>query len=322
MKFDMISASRYNGGGGHPLAAEFAGLVETNLPDFGDAIEVIGITVHFDALTPQSSLAALYKQHKEFLESLPTVNFLPKKKRLDIIYYSPLFTAEQFGKRKHVVPSAKTLAAFVAEVCDVIQLSPVSLKSNANFDFTAFSQWLTNKTAELPASDSALSTLKARGEQIWQARLAAASPWDLLPIEWDDYHQNARTILDDIFFWDCLDEFAPHGNDSGADLLEMCLEWQQMNPDTDILELFNEVFHTGNGKGVSFVDLEHDAMMLGFAFAAIKLNGQCPREVATEALSTIANERALWKTRTDSPHYEAKLTALKKMESKLASFAK
>ena len=302
--------------------AEFAGLVETNLPDFGPAVEVIAITVHFDTVTPQPSLAPLYEQHKKLLETLPKLDFAPNKKRLDVIYCSPLFTAEQFGKGKHIAPTAKDLASFLSEICDVIQLSPPALTSNANFDFAACSKWLKDKICEAPTSDDALSALKARGEQIWQARLAAASPWDLLAIDWDDYHQNARTILDDIFFWDCLDEFAPHGNDSGADLLEMFREWQQMNPDTDMLELFNEVFHSGNGKGVTFVDLERDEMMLGFAFAAIKLYGTCPKEVAAEALSAISNQREIWKSRTKSQHHDAKQSALRKMESKLSSFAK
>lgn len=81
----------------------------------------------------------------------------------------------------------------------------------------------------------------------------------------------------------------PHGNDEGADVLELLKEWHGVSPD----EFF------ANLKESWQMDLDGDPqwaqdyrfVIIGMAFAYIKLEGSCPGSLQEQALALIDLEK-------------------------------
>ncbi len=48
--------------------------------------------------------------------------------------------------------------------------------------------------------------------------------WELSP---ENCHPNAVAIVTDEFYWDCVDDNSPFGNDTGNDTLKLFKEWRE-----------------------------------------------------------------------------------------------
>jgi uncharacterized protein YfeS len=53
------------------------------------------------------------------------------------------------------------------------------------------------------------------------------SQWELAP---DHAHPKAQRALTNTFFWSCIDDNTPFGNDNGADTLSFYREWRATHP--------------------------------------------------------------------------------------------
>lgn len=106
-----------------------------------------------------------------------------------------------------------------------------------------------------------------------EADRAVMSPWEQLGIDWRDYHPEARTILDDPFFWDCTNDFSPHGNDTGADLLDDYRKWLKRNPTGDPGTFYRNLLQSWElpPEGLQADLEENDKVAVAIAFAEIKL---------------------------------------------------
>jgi uncharacterized protein YfeS len=62
--------------------------------------------------------------------------------------------------------------------------------------------------------------------------------WALAP---ENAHPNARALMAEPFFWDCVDEDAPFGNDTAADVLVFFRDWRQANPTASPLAFLGEL---------------------------------------------------------------------------------
>jgi uncharacterized protein YfeS len=62
--------------------------------------------------------------------------------------------------------------------------------------------------------------------------------WELSPA---NIHPNAARILTDEFYWDCVDDNSPFGNDTGADTLHFFHDWREEHPDTNPIVFLDEL---------------------------------------------------------------------------------
>ena len=148
------------------------------------------------------------------------------------------------------------------------------------------------------------------------------SDWDKLAIDWEDFHPRARDILDEVFYWDCTDDFAPNGNDTGADVLELYQEWRTENQQRPAGAFFDQLMSEwdvsipANGDKFSLTTFEES--IVGLAFAQLKIDGDCEAEIRTRALDSLAQQRQ----RTQELHrdwalFGERMRTLQLLESKL-----
>lgn len=307
MKIDVStrSATSYGGNSTYSLAGQF---LEDGLGAFGPAVAGVEVTACFrGGLVQNPSLQSMHDQyHTVFLPSLPTVRFLRKKARLDLTYETAVADAtflERYG-----FLSADVFRRVLAEVAVKLRLIDDRMKKADAFDVAAFHRAVAARVAAAPSTDDELRAVKERLDRQDRERRAAMDPWERLGVEWDEYHPAARRLLDDPFFWDWVDDHAPHGNDTGADLLADFRRWNQRNPDRPAHEMAVGLLRRWGFAPVDpdvvdeptvrhLIEHEPDALsvaddaLIAVAFAAVKLRGCCDRQTRELALKAIERER-------------------------------
>ena len=282
--------------------------LESGLEDYGGAITEIEVLACFrggDINHP--SLQTLFDEfHSRFLPSLPFVKLFRKKGRLALTYETHIVDAT-FLKRRGFL-SIEIFAQVLGEIAAAFHLIDTRLKKSDDFDLARFHQDISRLVASAPQSDDELRAIKVKLEKEEHVRLAAMDPWDQLAIEWDEFHPSARSLLNDLFFWDSMDENSPHGNDTGADLLIGFTKWERRHSTRPAHEMARRLLRDW---GVSQIDydvvneaaiwtllqgdllslVETDEALIAAAFAAVKCRGCCDRETREIALKAIVRER-------------------------------
>ena len=115
-----------------------------------------------------------------------------------------------------------------------------------------------------------------------------------------------------------MDDFAPHGNDTGSDVLEEYCSWQKRNRTASPLRFLDKLFKSWDVQPIPWslrdkaeverlekeepipIGLCNEASV-ALAFAVIKCRGECPSEVAEIALAgldrfDLVDDREEWKT--------------------------
>lgn len=159
---------------------------------------------------------------------------------------------------------------------------------------------------KIDSNQEALETFIAEAQLREAERTADLVPWERLGIEWSDYHPKAREILNDPFFWDSMDDYAPHGNDTGADLLHDFLLWRKTHLTVDVAHFLQRLLEEWGFNKRRLARLrkpvstwtEADEIMLclydeatvAAAFAQLKLEAKCDAKVREAALASIARQ--------------------------------
>lgn len=132
------------------------------------------------------------------------------------------------------------------------------------------------------------------------------------------YHRKGRAILDDPFYWSCDNEFAPHGNDTGADLLHAYREWNRQHRQVDSMVFFDLLMTEWEmteademGRSV------RDEAAVALAFAEVKVRGACSPAVCALALNAVQRQRDEAIKAIDWRFRDECLLALQKVEGKL-----
>jgi uncharacterized protein YfeS len=125
---------------------------------------------------------------------------------------------------------------------------------------------------------------------------------DFVELSPDTSHPHAARILPDEFFWDCVDENTPFGNDTGADALAFFREWRREHPRSNPVEflggILREVFEVPDAdwKVVEPVPVEEllvesaedvcvrDDAVIAVAFGQLVLEGSVEAEIKSRAL--------------------------------------
>lgn len=186
------------------------------------------------------------------------------------------------------------------------------IKSSDKFDFPSF---LDDAEQILSSKVNPLSEWKKIGRQAdqqIQAENAARDPWQLLEIDWNKFHLNARKILDDPFFWDCADDFAPHGNDPGADVLEAFRRWHRRNPSRSPLVFLDGLMKRWDIQPVDWLETDQATVLklgsqdsilmqvtneaaVALAFAVVKMRLRCPQNAINRAFAALDRTNILYK---------------------------
>ena len=303
-----ISTRSYNTYGGTPEFEIIEALFELSDQSFGTALQKIEICLCFASrpdATPRSSLEGMFKDYHAWLETGPSRTFRRKRAELDIS------TKAEFAFARDIIPKAKheykarneryiytrqleVLALLEAE----LKASKSKFKASDDFDHAGFIEWVGSLGAQIPKTkaeaDALIEKMNARRQKIFDQK----SAWQKLDIDWDDYHRDARTLVPDHRLWSIIDDFAPNGNDTGADVLSFVEE--------DIKALQN-----ASDEGRAFykqiwIDWDfswppnrtpsdeieytaHRQLVVGLAFAHLKLLGHCPEWLRVLALEEVTN---------------------------------
>jgi uncharacterized protein YfeS len=134
------------------------------------------------------------------------------------------------------------------------------------------------------ASDQELRQDLAVANALDRQRIAAMDPWS--KIDLGGSHPNARRILDDPSDWSEINDFAPHGNDLGADILG---NWSDLRGRS--VEWVARYFEIDLLSQSDSASMDRIQLLLGLAFGHVKKSGKCPDDIATRALLTLQAER-------------------------------
>ena len=316
-----VSTKSANSVGGNTTFTLAGRFLESGLTDYGTAAREVEITACFrGGDVPNSSLQASFdKFHSVHLPSLPTVKFLRKKARLTLEYETGV--ADATFLRRYGFLSVDVFSRTVQEVVEKLHLVDSLLKKSDDFDLKQFHQDIARQVASVPQSDDELRTINSKLETEWKQRLAQMDPWERLGIDWDDWHPAARELLNDPFFWYQAEDYSPHGNDTGADLLADFKKWNGRYPQAPAHEMVRTLLRRWDIAPIDVGVVDEDAVkallqtdpvalavtdeaMIAVAFAAVKVRGHCDRRTTELALKAIERERsaalvARWKGVSD-----------------------
>ena len=278
------------------------------LGEYGAAVGEVEVTACFRGGPVRNpSLQSLFdRYHAEFLPSLPYVRFFRAKRRVVVSYESAVADGSFICRTGP--PAADVFTPALAELADRLRLVDARFKRSDDFDLRRFHDDVAKLVAEAPRSQAAVEALQARLDA-WQKQRVASLPWwERAGVDWGDFHPEARRMLDDPLFWDCADDYAPHGNDTGADLLADFKAWNRKHPAAPAHEMARALLDAWGVRGIDPDAADEESVrtmlrdeptafgvvneaMVAAAFAALKLRGWCDNRTRELALRAVARER-------------------------------
>jgi uncharacterized protein YfeS len=299
------SARSFGGNVTYSLAGNY---LASRLANYGQGITAVEITACFrGGSVGHSSLQRSHDDfHSIYLPTLPLVRFLRKKARICIDYETRVTDAE-FLERYGFL-SSQVFRQVLEEIRETLHLIDSRLKRNDDFDLGRFHEDVTAVVPKAPTSDAELRGLKDALDQENKALLAAMDPWERLEVDWAKFHPTARLLLNDPFFWSETDDYAPHGNDTGADLLAEFRKWNRRHPTEPAYQMAQKLLRSW---GIADIDLGAtdgglvdsillsdlialsvtDDALIAVAFASAKLRGCCDPDTRGFAYAAIQRER-------------------------------
>jgi uncharacterized protein YfeS len=180
------------------------------------------------------------------------------------------------------------------EVADALAATPPKLKPSA-FAWAAFVDWFKSLKTELPTTLEGIEAAEAAGHAAAKARIEAMDPSARLDIDWSAFHQDARKLLPEPFFWSGADDFAPHGNDEGFDVFTEMRKLPRKAAFTEntFASLADHFEHASEDEIADADDLGQTRYLdfvVAVAFGHIKLKGFCPPWLRDKALAAMKHE--------------------------------
>jgi uncharacterized protein YfeS len=321
------------------IYSPIADLLEVHLTsDYGSAVESVYFSAFLSSVSqkPRPTLEELFRQFHEYLDKLPKVTFRRKLKRIEIEFLSHKFIAEDDKSNKVSADKCNTAAE---EVAGMLPLLKKRIKPADDFEGDRF---LADATRLLATKIDAVEEWTKLEELAKAKRLAlqaTKTPWELLEIDWSQYHTNARVILDDPFFWQCADDLAPNGNDTGADLLEDYRRWDKRHKKRSPWDFLIQLLTNWDIEPIDWsitdepivrrldkersIDLSLcNEAIIALAFAVVKVRGACPLDIILMAIAALARTAILVKDSSLSDEIKKSWDeAIEKMRRKLKSLA-
>ena len=217
------------------------------------------------------------------------------------------------GQASLVCDSVSGCRAAALETIAALKLLAPRIKPSDDLDFEALLTHFENTVQHVPQTDDALASLAVKLLADKQRRIDNANPWDLLAVDFSIFHPQARTVLDDPFFWKGDDDFAPHGNDTGADLLVAYRKWLKKNKDKNPLAFYYALppqWGFGNAPKNETEATVFDQAAVALAFAELKLRGCCGTIVTELANAALLRQRVEAEAASGWQHQDERLKKL------------
>ena len=312
-----VMTSAYNRYGGHQTFTPIGDYLTQDSPDFGGAVKEITVTLSFaSAKLTNKDIKSLYEDHHKRRAALPKAVYRRASGKISIEVPCDIVDGDNLGDSPRL--SLPLFKAGVDEVIDALGWMKKRIKKTDDFDVDGFLAHCDVARARIPDSEDALQLLAAELDAKHQAQQAALSPWDKLGIDWEDFHSQAREILDDPFFWNGADDFSPNGNDTGSDILAEYRKWNQRHQDGQTIQFVERLAKQWGYANFAGVDTDmRDEAAIGLAFADLKLRAVCDPPARALALQAILRQRTLAQDAVEWPHKDEKLKALNLLEAKL-----
>ena len=216
------------------------GFLLVDAPDFGPALTELTVTMHFPTQgPPRKSLEQLCADFHADRLTLPKVIYRRSRQKASVDVASDLIDGDDWLQRGGLSPAI--FASGVEQTIAALQLLGPRLTAKDAFRYDLFLAHCESRKRALPSTDAGLAEMKQQIDARQAAEKAAMSPWERLGIDWRDFHPDARRILDDPFFWEEANDFAPHGNDTGADLLAEYRKWIKRDSNGDPAEFYRQL---------------------------------------------------------------------------------
>jgi uncharacterized protein YfeS len=298
-----VYARTYNSYGGSTIFSPIGDLLYVRLGEYGEAINEIEMTMCLrnSRHNPLPTLESMFEQYHKYIKTLPKITFRRKRKLVEMQVLCRSLAAED-NKRSQV--SVEKCNRAMIDVMTALPLLKIKLKGTDDFDLPRF---LTDaqRVLQMPfRSEDEIRNLREQANGRREIERAKKDPWELLDIDWDEFHPKARQILDDPFFWDCVDDFAPHGNDTGADLLADYQKWVKRNPHASPMTFLDRLLARWGIEPIDWSLTDEAGVrqlhatkpielsvcneaIVALAFAALKVKGECPSDVAGLAIKAI-----------------------------------
>jgi uncharacterized protein YfeS len=332
----MGQKSTYNKSGASQFYGPVAHLLIVRLGNYGDAVEEIEVVGHFRSKIRKflPTLEELFDRFHEYIESLPRITFRRKLKRIKIEFLSEHFTADDDERPA----TAKDRMQAAEEFAAVLPLLRKRIKATDDFDLERFLADASEVLATKIETEEEWEQIRQAATEKLKANRATKSPWELLGIEWYRFHPNARKILDDPFYWESANELPPHGNDTGADLLEDFRRWHKRHPRTSPLKFLDGLMESWCLEPIDWLATDEKTILhfdkeqpiplrvsneaaIGLAFAVVKMRAKCPADVAEYGLAALDRTKMLVKRSTLHDEVKAEWdVAISKMRRKLEPF--
>jgi uncharacterized protein YfeS len=330
MKF-FVNACTYTIFGEHEPLSLIPECLLTEAEDFGPAISELTVTFHFPtSRRPRRNLKHEYVSFNKKRFTLPKVVFRRDRGRVAIEIASELVDGRDMEKFLEAVDarpegvraclSGRLFAAGVAEVNEALMLLRERLTAKDDFRLEEFLAHCRQAQAKLPATAKELTALVKRLENRQAGRQAARSPWEKLGIDWPDFHPGARDILNEPFYWESDNDFSPHGNDTGADLLFSYRGWVRRDPAGDPIGFYERLLRRWGYRADPAREQGQcviDEAAIALAFAELKVRGKCRPAVGSLARAAIQRQRQRALAAVDWPHRDDRLRSLALIEAKL-----
>ena len=329
MEFIGLSAA-YNQLGGFGPHADVSALLAVQLGDYGAAIKSVDITAYLRSTHPTTgSLHQLRERFDHELDALPSITFRRSAHKVIVHFLSDRFVAEDSAVER---PTNADRAVAAAEIEVALALVRRRVKPRDDFDvdrFEADVHEIVTAVGGVTDWSQIRSASRARSEAH-----AAANPWGALDLDWDTFHPDARSILDDPFFWDRDNELSPNGNDTGHDILAEVQQWMAEQESPPLLHRLTSLMHDWGITPIDWNAIDEAAVKalsandpvafhacnqaaVGLAFASIKLSGSCPADVARAGLAAIERNNLIANATRNPEERDAD----KKLRTKLGLFA-
>jgi hypothetical protein len=315
----FVMTRTYNSYGGHSTLSLIPDFLLAHAPVFGAAITELMVTFHFATSgPPRSSLESHYaKFHAQRLK-LPKVVFHRSREKMAIEVASNLIDGSDKECFRGV--SLPLFRTALTETIEALRLMKLRLTKIDDFDFDAFLAHCLGCEERTPSDEETMIMLATDLKERRVAIRAAMSPWERLGVDWRDYHPDARRILDAPFYWEQANDFAPHGNDTGADLLSDYMAWLKRRPSGNPLDFFSALKarwgFSPDSTDPDICSALYEAA-IGLAFAELKLKAECHPSVAALAREAIRRQRQEAMAASESPYREDRLRSLELIEAKL-----
>lgn len=318
----IVSVHTYNTYGGHATLSLVGKYLELEAANFGSAIKELDIHVYFSGGKISKHLESLSEQYHGYLAELPSAKFYRKKSKFELNFVSEQGSADIVSG--YGPPNLELFTNSVKEVVASLQLIKPKLKKTDDFAFDEFNAFLNLKMEHIPKDEGSFEKLQTEIENENIRKQAAMDDWDKLGVDWEDYHPDSRKILDSPFFWSCIDDFSPNGNDTGADVLELYRDWKKQNPRGKGFKFLDNLIEDWGiewplNKDDAYSKETYEEMMLGLSFAQIKLEGECEEPIIRQSLEVVKGIRKrIEEKHRDWEHFEERLRTLDEIECKLS----